>query len=136
MLWLSIENSPLFSGGILYHEGTAFKAWKLISLLHHQQDPEASRSIFLLFYWWPNNLVCDEPRIKSIRIMTKIKWLRAATMIMGLTKIQIKCPWKGDVEMSIAIEIESDDSLISRGNDQERKKDIHQERLLWVEKCV
>ena len=44
-------------------------------------------------------------------------------MIMGLTKIQIKCPWKGDVEMSIAIEIESDDSLISRGNDQERKKE-------------
>jgi hypothetical protein len=38
--------------------------------------------------------------------------------------------------MSIAIEIESDDSLISRENDQERKIDIHQERSLWVEKCV
>ena len=68
--------------------------------------------------------------------MIKIKWLRAVTMIMGLTKIQIKGPWKGDVEMSIAIEIESDDSLISRENDQERKIDIHQERSLWVEKCV
>lgn len=38
--------------------------------------------------------------------------------------------------MSIAIEIESDDSLISRENDQERKIDIHQERSLWVEKGV
>lgn len=54
----------------------------------------------------------------------------------GVDKNEIKGPWKGDVEMSIAIEIESDDSLISRENDQERKIDIHQERSLWVEKGV
>lgn len=46
-------------------------------------------------------------------------WDQLAAMIMGLIKTQIKGPWKSDVEMSIAIEIESNDALISRENDQE-----------------